>query len=807
MLLAILAAVSMLTGCGEGSDSGFVAPVKPGTEQTQYYAQDVVRQNSSAGTFYVDLSTNIGSSDGTETALDQVTALNSDAGCRVVSQSNNGFTIKASGAQVCDYRYRVGSAFSMVSTEISGRGYAEATVRAVTGNSSDLLMPISAVTSTGSSVSINIRDELGKVGYELDESFVLSDTVTLPLAPTTHSAAIVNPVEHTIDYIPGTGIPSGVERVLYSYTDAEGNVLAGTIDIAVSSEANHAPVAKSAKVTEIVDPDTGETRATVPWNKTIELDVSTLISDPDGDELQLIDVFAYGATVTIPQDANGDGNPFNDTVFQLHTTESGTKDISYTVSDLKGGYATGVIEVEVDGPYADIGDFSAPHTAQQAAEFGAQFKPYGPGDGVTALDSVINASYDFERAEAVCATQGKYLPYESKLKELYKEYSDQSIFNKKNWPINLPYWMEDGTTFDLGTGKRVSANDTEYRYVTCISDEKAAIISVVINEKSKLETPLLRGLKQEPQLKVIYETGKTEIVGAQIISVQDPSVAEVTEDYSVVATNTGSTKIYMELDGFVVDYDLSVIDAELLIRGASLISIGERRQLSVSYKDPDSGQFIDVDNSYILNFISNSPEIATLEQGGDGSYYLIGVEEGTTSLSANVNLYNIIYPIKTDVKVIIMDWCWKRGHSKLNNSKVCLGYDIAVTQAPGVQEFVTKWGPQSRNPYVVPNNFQDFCKAFNLVPFPVATEYLTREVIYTDEGAIENISSVSGWLVLNEEKNRIVGHYGWASGQNPASPNDTYISFILRPNDDVAVPLCTLPDSKKNEIQARMLLD
>ncbi|MCG6215981.1 hypothetical protein K6U30_06655, partial [Vibrio furnissii] len=91
----LLMATTMLAGCGEGSDSGFIAPVKPGSEQTQYYAQDVVRQNSSAGTFYVDLSTNIGSSDGTETALNQVTALSSDADCRVVSQNNNGFTLKA----------------------------------------------------------------------------------------------------------------------------------------------------------------------------------------------------------------------------------------------------------------------------------------------------------------------------------------------------------------------------------------------------------------------------------------------------------------------------------------------------------------------------------------------------------------------------------------------------------------------------------------------------------------------------------------------------------------------------------------
>ncbi|WP_275725719.1 Ig-like domain-containing protein [Vibrio furnissii] len=790
LLLAVLTVSAMLTGCGDGSDSGVVEPVKPDKEQPRFFAQDVVRQSSSAGTFYVDLSTNIGSDDGTKAALNQVTALSSDADCRVVSQNSSGFTLKANGVQVCDYRYRIGPALALMSTEISGSGYAEATVRAVTGNSSDLLMPISAVTSTGNAVSINIRDELGKLGYELDESFVLSNTVTLPLASTTHSAAIANPDEHRIEYIPGAGIPSGVERVLYSYTDTEGNVLAGTIDVAVSTESNHAPAAKLAKVTEIVDPDTGEIRATVPWNKTIELDVASLISDPDGDELQLIDVFAYGATVTILQDANGDGNPFNDTVFQLHTTESGTKDISYMVSDLKGGYATGVIEVDVDGPYADIGNFSAPHTAQQAAGFGAQFEPYGPGDGVTALNSVINASYDFERAEAVCATQGKYLPYESKLKELYKEYSNQSIFNQKNWPINLSYWMKDGATFDLGAGTTASANNTEYRYVTCTSDEQVEIISVEVDEKSELEVPILPGFKQEPKLKVTYETGETKVVDAQTISVQNPSVAEVTEDNSVVATNAGSTKIYMELDDFVVDYDLTVVESELTINGVALLTVGEKRQLSISYKDPATGQFINIDNNHILKFTSDAPEIATVEQVGDGSYYINGVEKGTASVSAEVNMYDIVYPLEASVRVITDNWCWKAGVAEITGDRVCVGYDQEVTSSPGIEEFVDTWGGASRNPYVKSENLYDFCKAFNLEPFELTD---ISEKIIVESGTIEEIYYVESWVTIWVTKPKIFKHDIKLASTNANAIRFSDSSHFL----GTAVPICILSDSKK----------
>ncbi len=793
----LLMATTMLAGCGEGSDSGFIAPVKPGTEQTQYYAQDVVRQNSSAGAFYVDLSTNIGSNDGTKVALSQVTALGSDADCRVVSQDSSGFTIKARSAQVCDYRYRVGPALAMMSTEISGSGYAEATVRAVTGNSSDLLMPISAVTSTGHAVSINIKLELGKLGYELSENFVLSNIVTLPLTFTTYSAAIAHPDEHTIDYIPGPGIPSGIERVLYRYKNPEGDVLAGTIDIAVSTESNRAPTAESVKLRDIVDPETGEKRETVPWNKTVEIDVAPLISDPDGDELQLVDVFVYGAQISIPYDANNDGNPFNDPVFHFSATESGTKDISYTVSDLKGGYATGVIQVEVDGPYADIDDFSAPHTVQQAAGLGAQFEPYGPGNGVTALNSVINASYDFDRAKAVCATQGKYLPYESKLRALYKKYPDQTIFNKKNWPINLPYWMADGSVFNFGSGTTLSASDTEYRYVTCTSNGEAEVTLIEVFEKSKLEVPISLGLKQEPKLKLTYETGETKIVDAQSISVQDLSVAEITEDNGVVGINAGTTKIYMELDGFFVDYTLNVVELELTISGAALLMVGEKRQLNVSYKDPDSGAFFNVDNTYITNFTSDSPNIATVEQSDDRSYYITGVSDGKTRISAEVNLYNHIYHIEADVSVIAADWCWKRGVSYITGERVCIGYEEAVTSAPGVAEFVELWGMFTHNPYVVPEHLYNFCNAFNLEPFELLKENISREKIIPDDGSLGVLYQVENWGVISDEGPRNVPDY---------TTSDEYITFSAAdPTSLRSVPICLLSKSRVNNIQARML--
>ncbi|WP_158108435.1 Ig-like domain-containing protein [Vibrio furnissii] len=779
--LAIFVTIIMLAGCGEGSDSGVVTPVKPGKEQNQFYAQDVVRQNSLAGLFYVDLSTNIGSDDGTKAALNQVTVLSSDADCRVISQNNSGFTLKANGAQVCDYRYRVGPALALMSTEISDNSYAEATVRAVTGNHSDLLMPISAVTSTGNAVTINIKSELSKVGYALDENFALSNMVTLPLAPTTRSTAIANPDEHSIEYIPGAGISSGVERVLYSYTDAEGNVLAGAIDIAVSTESNHAPVAKSAKVTEIVDPDTGEIRATVPWNKTIELDVSPLINDPDGDELKLIDVFVYGASATIQQDA--DGASFNDAVFQLNTTESGTKNISYTVSDLKGGFATGVIEVEVDEPYADLGDFSAPHTAQQAADFHAQFRSYGPGDGVTALKQIVNAAYDLEHAEAVCHVKGGVLPNERDWAEFYQEHPDGAVFSKNNWPVNLPYWVDTGDTIDLQNGE-IKSQYVSHNYVSCISNHSVSVESITLNNRQSLEKTIIRGMSQRPEIKVTYSDGETSLISARKYSFSNSDLVDVI-DNKIIAKGIGETEVYIEYSGLTTQYRLNIAEGEVSLSGGWIMKVGEVQPINMVYRVDENADFEPMPISEIEIEV---PDIVDLSGSGN-NYFIRGVSQGVTGITVRSSINGFDYEAHSELYIFDHDWCWKYGVVGTSDGVACIGYDEEVMQT-ALKELIESYGGNSRNPYINKERFYEFCS--RLATYPIA---IPDDVVITtqDGSTLDEVASVVGFISLSEDYKDVRKFYvrfGSSSGN---------YMILTSGGTGTGVPLC-----KKHEEDIRI---
>ena len=480
----------MLFGCGGSDDS---SPQPPSVERppevvsTLYYAQDVVRQSAPAQTFYVDLSNAMESSDGSSVAFLSARSLNQNDSCDVISQDTNGFTISAQSANVCDYRYKVGPAFSSRSTATSGDGYSEATVRAAVGETTEQLVPISAVTTSNTEVVVKIPTELSKSGYSLDTATYMLDTATLADSSST-SSVIPAPAENTIAYTPGAEVQSGVERILYSYSDGT-NVLTGSLDIAVSTETNAAPLANSIFMTDFQDPDTLENVSQIPYGKTLEFDVATLITDPDGDTLQLIDVFAYGATINIPDDANGDGNYFNDTVFNFSSQEPGYASITYVVTDGRGGYATGVIKAVVSELLSPITvtsvspslTFLPPMRSDVADSIDVQYVSAGTGDGTTSSAEHAFALHDFNVANGICRAQGGRLPTLVEAQALYTEYPAGALFSSKLYPINYPYWLSDTGSNGLGSYSSFNMLDgsfsqsdisTDLRYVSCVADEQ-----------------------------------------------------------------------------------------------------------------------------------------------------------------------------------------------------------------------------------------------------------------------------------------------------------------------------------------------
>lgn len=555
----VLALSGALVGCGgEGdntNDSSTLPDYQPnGSSGTLYYAQDVLRETNSVSTFYIDLAENMEASDGSEVTLTSVSPLGNHKTCEPISVYRQGFTIDANDAKVCDYQYQVGSGVARQSGAISGDGYAQATVRVAVGETTEQLPPISDNTASNTAVSVDIKAALSLVSYNLDTSvYSLSETVNLVNGDATHSLAIANPAENTIDYTPGAGIFTGVERILYSYSDGT-NVLTGMLDIAVSTETNNAPIAYSAELTEIPDPETGELLESAPWNQTVTLDIGSLISDPDGDTLQLIDVYTFDAFVTIPEDSNGDGNLFNDTVFELTSSQPGNQDVTYVVTDNNGGFATGVVSIPVENVYEPItivsinSIVSPPLTGKQAEIGGIVFTPSTPGDGVTAIDSLVTATHTWDIANSVCEARGEELASESVLRALYNENPSSGIFANHNYPVDLNYWTADvsgdqAVTFNFNNGTTKNSTIDSSYYLMCLAVSYSLEIEgetlVTANSTSTENQVVTYQLK-----KIFADSSLPEVVAS-------PEWSMSTElDYIILNENNGSFEVDPLLMGF-----------------------------------------------------------------------------------------------------------------------------------------------------------------------------------------------------------------------------------------------------------------
>lgn len=542
-----------LLGCGGGdsNSSSFPEPTPP-VSDTSYYAQDAVRHSSPVAQFYVDLSNSMESSDGSLVSLTAVTPLTSDNMCDVISQDSKGFTIKANSTKVCDFRYRVGASMIPKAGAVKGEGYAEATVRTAVGATTESLVPLSSTTSTSTSVMIDIVSLLGLNSYTLDtDQYTLSVNIVLPNENKTNSTAIADVANNTIEYTPGSGIPSGVERILYSYSDGE-SLLTGTIDVAVSTDANNAPTADSAFITEYKDSVSGKTVSKIPYGQAALVDVASLIADTDGDTLQLVDVFSYDATLSIPEDANNDGNNFNDTVFEFAKTDSGVTNVTYVVSDGKGGYATGVVQLLVDDAYSDIVldtatpklVYFAPLTAQ-AADQANIIHSSESGDGVSSILDLSIATLDWNIAKAYCEATGGQLPTVNDLEAL-NTFVNQGggLFEGYQWPQNTAYWTSsDGTTVGnkkaYNFGSESILNDeglSQTYYTTCVSTYTLSreILGDSVLKPNPDTVPSETPLPDEIYHYQIQETraGTTKIV----------------DDSEVTWTNIGSLPHYVNFD-------------------------------------------------------------------------------------------------------------------------------------------------------------------------------------------------------------------------------------------------------------------
>ena len=142
----------------------------------------------------------------------------------------------------------------------------------------------------------------------------------------------------TLRYTPGDGF-AGVDTIRYTVTDSEGASATAVVLVTVDP-VNHIPVVPARGVVDAVG------------GRPLRIDALAGTSDPDRDPLVIT-----GATAA---NGNVSATPDGTLVFTPALGFVGTTTITYTVSDGRGGAATGMLIVRVaDGRGADINELLA----------------------------------------------------------------------------------------------------------------------------------------------------------------------------------------------------------------------------------------------------------------------------------------------------------------------------------------------------------------------------------------------------------------------------------------------------------------
>ena len=480
VILSALLPTLLLSGCGGGDDdsasSGSTGPV---VEQAPVSARDGFRVVAPDELGYVDLSSLIESGSAGATVTDiYLESIQGSGQCGQVltsaeADSNDGniilgqgFNVTVEGAAICEYGYEVES------VALAGQSKTRAKAKVMVASSAGdavVLPPISIAMAINDPIEVtDIETALGTdfpAGYTLSEGFsVLGDGDVTVDAPA-----------FSISY---TATAEGISRVVYALEGDIGGVpdiKMGTLDYAVSDSLNNAPTAANFSYD-----------SEVAINISVDIHVTDYISDmlDDGDELQLIEVKSYTANVEAK-----DNNVLSNKVFTFEAAEWGKHYVNYTVSDHRGGFATGIVNVNVFDPelvakWADIENglnlFIAPQTKIEIDNDRVTYQGFVTETNY--MPALQIPTFTYEGAQEYCKSRGR-LPTPDEMEALYLS---KSPYNNWLWPADKSYLTQDGVVSGLYslTDGTASPLDTTLNYVTCIdsggltiSSEKGTVVA------------------------------------------------------------------------------------------------------------------------------------------------------------------------------------------------------------------------------------------------------------------------------------------------------------------------------------------
>lgn len=615
--LSCLISATLLIGCG-GDESS------PPSEVKDTILAPVVQNNFtqlvlSDGSTRVSLADNVTDPQGLPVTLESVVSLTDACADPEFDSEAMTFEVAKENQDTCYFEYTVKNHAS--NAEWDKTSTADSYVLVSDTVQSATLPPISQYTAVNQDLRIELETELAgdyPTGYILDQDVVVLGS----------GNAYADTANNAISYVSQN---KGVSRILYSLTSNDGlDTKAGYVDVAVSAEGNNMPVAGDFERTE-----------DVKSGVTITVDVAGEISDPDGDALQLTDAYAFNADAVAT-----DQESLTNTSFNFTASGPGAYDVSYYVTDHRGGYAVGIvrINVEYESPWDDITlsnneFYAAPWEKSGADAFKVSYQTIAP-ETINGIDYDIPL-FNHEQAESVCLSRGMLLPTASQLDRLFSETGN--VQYSDSWPVVENYWSDDPTTsINLATGSTTTTEESTTPLIaTCVYPGKLevsvtkdnAYISESGNGDDEYNTVRAtvkeqNGSAKEGAMVYMYSTANLEIDGT--VKTTD---SNGNADFDIRSTSAGPFDVFVryysqELKETVTFILNEIVD--LIIEGDAQVSIDEYIDLTADavYTNGEEQDVTD-ETAWGVDY----PNIATIDPTGR----LTGLDFGKVTVTGVYN--------------------------------------------------------------------------------------------------------------------------------------------------------------------------
>ncbi|WP_394126262.1 Ig-like domain-containing protein [Vibrio hepatarius] len=335
------------------------------------YTQDSIVRTYTDQKITIDLSERNSISTSEDLSINDVTNVTGSSMCDSVVVSNMTFELDTfEEPTLCQYQYSlrgVESGITFTNPRMVMNVLVEKRKVTMPNSRSQMrslpsseLPPIQvSVSMPGSVINIDLNSQLASV-YPKDsggKNYILSSTIlVLGSGEVKATTDVLN--KSIVEYTSDTYDIGGITRLIYSLSDdfdgdGVGDFKVGAIDISVSSSSgNSNPETKYFQWTNHgIDIKVGN-KYTIDVMDDISPECTygrepsdikgSCIYDSDNDSLQLVGVYAYDAIV-----APTSLILLDNTKFDVTFTRTGMHDINYQVSDHNGGFATGIVRVDV----------------------------------------------------------------------------------------------------------------------------------------------------------------------------------------------------------------------------------------------------------------------------------------------------------------------------------------------------------------------------------------------------------------------------------------------------------------------------